>query len=113
MNDVIDIVGESGARYRFRSTPDPAHAPTSAGNFVYVRPADDTYELVHCGLTHSLYQAAATWAASHRKKTKTALYVRLNVSREIREAEFEDIVACHAGVEVSNDAEQGGGVRRP
>ena len=111
MNEVIDVPGESGARYRFRSAPDPAFAPPGAGNFVYVRPADDGYEIIHCGLTHSLSRAAADWATTHRKKGKTALYVRLNVSREVREVEFADIVACHAGVKVSLDPDQGSGAR--
>jgi hypothetical protein len=89
----LDLTGASGSVYRFRRCGDLNELPATAGNFVYLRadPAGD--EIVCCGTARSLVRASSAWKAAERRKA-TDLYLRLNVSRAVREGEHEDIVAA-------------------
>jgi hypothetical protein len=91
MNPVLDLTGASGAVYRFRLVGDLNDLPVMAGNFVCVR-GDGGGEIVCCGTARSLVQARGVWAAAVKEHKADQLYVRLNVSRSLREAEHEDIV---------------------
>jgi hypothetical protein len=105
LKDLIDIAGASGARYRFRLATDRGFTPMGAGNYVYIRCAADTYELTHCGSTNSLSRTAAQGPVGKAAQPDTVMYVRLNVSRAVREDELADVVAGHADVTVSVDSD--------
>lgn len=90
----LDLVGASGAVYRFRLVGDLGELPATAGNFVYAREEAGNYDVVCCGTARSLFRARAAWPAAVERRQATHLYVRLNVSRAVREGEHEDIIAA-------------------
>lgn len=93
MNSFIDLVGASGAAYRFRK-PDGAVSPIG-GNFVYLREADDGVRVVCCGCARSLGWALSQpiWLNDENSAEGDQLYLRLNAIRATRASEHEDLVA--------------------
>ena len=95
MSDFIDISGVSGASYRFRVARHPSALPTAAGNFVFVRGDDAGPQILCCGSTSSLAQAAALWPAAVEAHQVDAIYIHLNISRSHRMQVHEDIADKH------------------
>lgn len=93
MKPFLDLTGASGSVYRFRLAADPSALPATAGNFVWVRDAKEGSEIVCLGTARTLMRAAAARQAAQWREA-TDLYLRLNVSRETRDGEHEDIVAA-------------------
>jgi hypothetical protein len=93
MGIFIDLVGASGATYRFRAWREGDQAPM-AGNFAVVVKAGRTVELLMLGVTIDLSKAQ-THAAAAGLAGKP-LFVRLNVARATRRQEHDDIVANYA-----------------
>jgi len=92
----LDIAGASGTIFRFRFVPAPTHLPTGAGNFMFLR-ADLGREGPVCvGSALSLRDAASAWDVAVAQHQAHAIYVRLNVSREVRLREHHDIAERHA-----------------
>ncbi len=89
----IDIAGASGSVYRFHRVSSSAQLPVTAGNFLFMRPGPDGDALICCGMTRSLALARAAWNTAVEQHQATSIFVRLNVSRLIRVAEHDDIVA--------------------
>ena len=86
----VDLIGASGARYRFRPWAELGPS-ASAGNFVVVEqdPAGPKVRLV--GMSNDL-----SLASSHARAVglrEEALFLRLNVARATREQEHADLVA--------------------
>ena len=94
----IDIVGASGASYRFLRLDGPSRLPATAGNFIFTRPGPGGDEVVCCGVASTLAYAADAWLNAAAEHQAATIYIRLNVSRTIRTAEHEDIVAKHAPI---------------
>ena len=94
MKPFIDITGASGQSFRFRLWEAGAHVPT-AGNWATVRFHGDRAEVLKLGMSENLAQVPAT-IGSRRKASPTFLYMRLNISRAVREAEQDDLVAGQA-----------------
>lgn len=92
MKPFIDLVGASGAVYRFRLVEDPTLLPATGGNFAYVRADGKDEQVVGCGVARSLFKAQASWPAAVEQHKANGIYVRLNVARIQREAEHEDLV---------------------
>lgn len=92
MTDFVDLQGASGARYRFRRA-DPAALPVMAGNLVVASGASGRLDVLFCGASRSLAEAAPTIAQTLATHCGACLYVRLNVARKTREAEHADLVA--------------------
>lgn len=92
MKDFIDLVGASGASYRFRLSPEGVAQAPIAGNYAYVREDEDGFTVVALGVTNDLSKARADWAKA-AKQGATRVYLRLNVPRSVREAEHADLAA--------------------
>ena len=93
MSSFIDLIGASGAAYRFRKA-DGAVSPVG-GNFVYVRDQDGGARVVCCGRARSLGWALSQpiWLSDENASKDDQLYVRLNAIGSIRASEHEDLVA--------------------
>ncbi|WP_374470008.1 hypothetical protein [Phenylobacterium sp.] len=96
MRPFLDLVGASGATYRFRLWPEnEPHVPI-AGNYAFVRESDEgAVEVVVLGATEDLSQARAALARSQRRGP-LQVYTRLNVARTTREAEHADLAGGYA-----------------
>lgn len=92
MSDFLDVLGASGAQYRFRRTA-PAELPAMAGNLLVASGETGRLKVLFCGAARSLARAAPAVADALQSDPHAALYVRLNVARTVREAEHADIVA--------------------
>jgi hypothetical protein len=95
LNRFADVVGLSGAVYRFQRIDDPEDLPGRAGNFLISRPSEDGDQVVCCGRALRLGEAESVWRAALEDHQGAVLFVRLNVSRSTRVSEHEDIVAQH------------------
>ena len=95
MQDLLDLLGASGATYRFRLIADPAELPATSGNFVYVRWRGTSAQVFCCGAINSLGGASRRWDEAVRAHGATGLYVRLNVARAVRDQEHADLVGKH------------------
>ena len=91
VSDFLDVLGASGARYRFRRVR-LTELPVTAGNVV-VFGANGRRALV-CATARSLARAADPLREALGARRGARLYVRLNVSRAVREAEHADIAAA-------------------
>ena len=94
MNDFIDLVGASGATYRFRIWPTGAPHLPMAGNYVCVHEEAAGYSIVFVGESLDLSQVRDKLPKKARDTT-THIYTRLNVARAIRCAEHDDLKARH------------------
>ena len=99
MHEFLDLKGASGAFYRFRLWPEcAAHLPI-AGNYVLVQEAAAGFKVLAVGASMNL--AMARPAAPGRGRRKPVhVYTRLNVSRQLRTSEHEDLVAHYKPAEV-------------
>lgn len=99
MQDFIDLQGASGASYRFRRRQEGVlHLPT-AGNYVLVQEAGETFKVLTVGTSSDL-SVVHTPAAARSGPKPTHLYTRLNVGRAVRSAEHDDLVARYEPAEV-------------
>lgn len=92
MTDFIDLTGASGATYRFRAWSDAGQTPM-AGNFVVVDGLARPPRIGLAGVIGDLSKAPS--AARSAGVAGEAMFVRLNVSRQTRAQEHEDLVAQH------------------
>ncbi len=95
MGDFLDVLGASGAQYRFRRVA-PAALPATAGNLLVATGNGARRKVVFCGSSRSLANAAPRIAETMKVAKNAHLFVRLNVARTVREAEHADIVAALA-----------------
>lgn len=101
MKDFLDLKGASGAKYRFRVWPEGASHLPIAGNYIFLREAqDDDFKVILVGCTNDLSQARADWVRLGRRGA-THVFTRLNVARAVRVAEHEDLVAGYKPALVS------------
>lgn len=92
MKTVIDVPGASGQSYRFRRLDDIAAPPATAGNFIYVRWDPLQPVILYLGEADSLSAVHGRWAEAQAKHQASEIFVRLNVGREIRQQEHEDLL---------------------
>src|SRR4051812_20928095 len=90
-NAFIDLVGASGATYRFRRVAALDQLPASGGNFVCTRGEGAALELVCAGVVSSLSLCRETCAQALSAYGATDFYVRLNIVGSTRELEHQDI----------------------
>jgi hypothetical protein len=100
MQDFIDLRGASGATYRFRIWPDGASHLPIAGNYVVLKAEGEGFTVLLVGVTNDLSQARAD-RARVAKRGATHVFTRLNVTRAVRAAEHEDLVAGYKTTVVS------------
>jgi hypothetical protein len=93
VSNFIELIGASGAAYRFRK-PDGAVSPIG-GNFVYVRDEGGTARVVCCGRARSLGLALIrpAWPRDENAADGDQLYLRLNAIASVRASEHEDLLA--------------------
>ncbi|HEX4709443.1 hypothetical protein [Phenylobacterium sp.] len=103
MKDFIDLEGASGALYRFRLWREGAAHLPMAGNYVFVRPEDESVKVLAVGECNDLSQVLSRWSNGTRRGA-THAFTRLNVSRGVRMAEFEDLAANHKAARLSENA---------
>lgn len=92
MSSFIDVIGGSGRSYRFRQASTKA-LPLAGGNFLIATAAQPTSPVAALGATRNLNAAAEQIEAALSQISEGRLFVRLNVSRTVREAEHGDIAA--------------------
>jgi len=90
--DFLDVPGASGTRYRFRRTT-VAELPAAAGAVVAVAGPPARQRFLLCAATPSLSRAASAIDATLQSRS-AQVFIRLNVSRAVRDAEHADIVAA-------------------
>ena len=95
MPAVIDLLGASGAPYRYRQITDRLHLPALGGGFVCVRRNGQGAELMACGVMNDLGQAWAHWEQAMIEHLADRLFIRLNASRAMRARELNDLVSLH------------------
>lgn len=86
--DFVDVTGASGTAYRFRRWPGAGRHPPIAGNYVLV--VERGRKILACGMLEDLSHASRLLAPKG-----AALFTRLNIARQVREAEHLDIAAGH------------------
>ncbi|MDE2487026.1 MAG: hypothetical protein KGO51_06475 [Alphaproteobacteria bacterium] len=97
MTRPIELAGKSGARYRYTLLNESRFLPPAGANFVIAEVSAQGARIVYAGETDNL--ANETWrSALERARAshpKVKVLTRLNVTRAIREAEREDLIAEH------------------
>ena len=97
MNDFVDLLGASGRRYRYSAAV--GQLSPAGGNFAVIRlRSDGSWDLVRLAQTDSL-AAEAIYArdeavAHHGDGIR--LFVRLNISRRVRDEELADLLAAYS-----------------
>jgi len=97
MGQFIDLVGASGATYRFRAWPDAGQAPI-AGNFAVASRTGPELKVQLLGVTTDLSRALAQVAVAGL--SGKPVFVRLNVARAARHAVHDDLIAAYASAQV-------------
>ena len=90
MREFVDLVGASGASYRFKHLPKTVTPLRMAGNFVVVKERAGAVNVVHVAETNDLSKVHEICSGEGLRGTT---YIRLNVARVARESEHEDLVA--------------------
>lgn len=97
MTRQYEIVGKSGARYRYNELEEDRFLPPAGANFVIARITKEGATVVFAGETDNL--ASQSWRGPLQKARETYrdahMLTRLNVTRAVREAEKSDLVAQH------------------
>jgi hypothetical protein len=101
LSEFIDLPGASGAIYRLRRWADGAAHPPIAGNFVFIsRSAAGAFKVLLVGMTDDLSRCRDK-VPKPAPGCTTLVFTRLNVSRSVRQAEHDDLVAHHQHAMVS------------
>lgn len=91
----IEIVGKSGARYRYTALEEDRILPPAGANYIIAKPRDQGVDILFVGETDSLARLA--WR-EHLAKAKEAygqeadVLTRLNVRSAVRQAEQDDLI---------------------
>jgi hypothetical protein len=93
MREFIDLHGASGATYRFRSWSEGAAHLPMAGNYAVVREDPKGLVVLLAGVSDDLSTARPALTRLVEGHGPAQVYTRLNVSRTVRIAENDDIVA--------------------
>jgi len=90
--DFMDVIGASGTAYRFRRWPDGGKHPPIAGNYVVA--VERGRKILAFGMLENLSLAAQQLVVPKG----AAIFTRLNIARQVREAEHLDIAAGNPDV---------------
>jgi hypothetical protein len=93
----IELAGKSGARYRYTPLEEARLLPPAGANFVIAEVSGAAARLVYVGETDNLANQAWRPALERARQShpKAKVLTRLNVTRAIREAEQQDLIAQH------------------
>ncbi len=93
MQDYIDIVGASGAIYRFMRFRDGHPLSPMGGNYLYARHTGSRFELIYANQVQNLLKdALERWSEAAERHQASDLYTRLNISERVRHLELGDII---------------------
>ena len=93
MLDYVDVVGASGARYRFMRLKDGRPLSPMGGNFIYGRHTGSRFELIYAAEVQNLLKdARERWSEALERYQVSELYTRLNISERVRQLELADII---------------------
>jgi hypothetical protein len=91
----IDLAGASGARYRYASIDEERFLPPAGANYVIAEITEEGPNVIFAGETDNL--ANQSWRSdlerARRKYNEATVLTRLNVTRAVREAERQDLIA--------------------
>jgi hypothetical protein len=94
--DYVDIIGASGARYRFMRLKEGRPLSPMGGNFVFARHTGPRVELIYLGEVQNLLKDARDrWKEAVERYQVSELYTRLNISERVRQLEHGDIMEAH------------------
>ncbi|MDO9222647.1 MAG: hypothetical protein Q7U20_02930 [Caulobacter sp.] len=92
----LDLAGQSGTLYRYKTLEEMRPVPPGGANFVYVKWVGDDPKIVYAGETDSLHRSVfETWDEAQKGYGATEIFARLNITGVVRRAEHDDIVAQH------------------
>lgn len=93
----LELVGQSGARYRYSETDYQREFYVGApGNFVVLRARTDGTDVIYAGTHHDLFRLPETiLARAIQDHQSTHVMVRINLDVSERNAEQQDIIAAY------------------
>jgi hypothetical protein len=109
VQDFVDVVGASGATYRFLRLKDGRPLSPMGGNYLFARFTAERFELIFAGEAQNLMQdARARWDEAIRRFQAAELFSRLNISERVRRLELADIVeGNHPPMNLAPDRQPG------
>ena len=97
MHDHVDVVGASGARYRFMRLRDGRPLSPMGGNYIFGRRAGARLEVIYTGEVQNLLKdSRERWNEAVERYQVSDLYTRLNISERVRQLELADIIGAGA-----------------
>ena len=94
----IEIVGKSGALYRYTSLDEERILPPAGANYVICKPAGKGVDILYAGETDSLARLAWRDVLAKARDVygpEADVLTRLNVRSAVRVAEQEDLIEEH------------------
>jgi len=96
MTQQFEFGGKSGHGYRYQPLDGPSPISPTGANFLFVRVKGEERTIVYAGETECLHKGVHSgWDRARKSHGANTIFVRLNVTRTVREAELADIVALH------------------
>jgi hypothetical protein len=97
VQDYVDIVGGSGATYRFMRLRDGRPLSPMGGNFIFARYTAGRFEAIYAGEVQNLLAGARErWSEAVERFQASEIFTRLNISERVRHLELADIIATLA-----------------
>jgi len=94
MAQQIDFQGQSGQSYRYLPLEVAGPLSPTGANYLFVKAKPGEQQIVYAGETECLHRGVHEgWDKARKTHGANTIYVRLNVTRSVRRAELEDIVA--------------------
>jgi hypothetical protein len=95
VHDYVDVVGASGARYRFMRLRDGRPLSPMGGNFVFGRHTGARFEVIYAAEAQNLLKDSRDrWNEAVERYQVSELYTRLNISERVRQLELADIMGA-------------------
>ncbi len=96
MAQTIDFQGQSGQQYRYLSLEEAGPLSPSGANYLFVKAKPGELTVVYAGETECLHRGVHDgWEKARKAHGANTIFVRLNVTRSVRRAELDDLVAQH------------------
>ena len=92
----FELEGQSGHGYRYLPLDGAGPMSPTGANYLFVKMKGGDRTVVFAGETECLHKGVhGGWDRAKKTYGANTILVRLNVTRAIRRAELEDIVALH------------------
>lgn len=91
-----EFEGQSGHGYRYLPLEGAGPMSPTGANYLFVKVKGEDRTVVFAGETECLHKGVHSgWERARKTHGANTIFVRLNVTRAVRKAEMEDIVALH------------------